>query len=122
VAPSCNHCCRGTAISITHSECVLLTLVCSMQCACAVLSSAACPAVHYFSHYRTNGKIFEKKLLNTQCVFCFSLRLLPETFLILRTERDKIINVYWSSCKLLATLVRFYSNLISRVRFSKNPQ
>jgi len=44
-----------------------------------------------FPHYLTNYTIFEKKSLNTKCVFWFSLQLLSETFLILRrTERDII--------------------------------
>ena len=38
------------AISIRHSECVLVALVTqhAMQCACALLSSLAGPALHYF--------------------------------------------------------------------------
>ena len=32
-----------------------------MQCACVILSSAACPALQYFSHYLLIGTIFEKK-------------------------------------------------------------
>ena len=48
---------------------------------------------YIFPHYLTNGTIFGegKKLLNTTCVFWFSLQLLTETFLILRRiERDMI--------------------------------
>jgi len=57
-------------------------------------------------------------LLNLECVFCFSLQRLSETFLIIRkrTERDMIKNVYWSSCKV----VRFYRKLNFVDRFSKN--
>ena len=56
----------------------------------------------FFPHYLINGTIFEKKLLNTRCVFWFSLQLLSETFLILRrSKRDMIKNVYRSSCKVL---------------------
>jgi len=44
------------------------------------------------SHKRDD---FRKKLLNTKCVFWFSLQLLSEIFLILRrSERDMIKNVY----------------------------
>ena len=58
-------------------------------------------------HCLINDKIFEKKkLLNIKCVF-FSLQLLPETFLILRTERDMIKNVHWSSRVVPVNLVRF---------------
>jgi hypothetical protein len=44
-----------------------------------------------FPRYLINGTIFGKKLFNTKCVFQISLKLLSETFLILRrTERDII--------------------------------
>jgi len=67
-----------------------------MQCACAILSSVAYPILQYF----------RKTFLNTECVFLFSLKLLSETFLILRTERD-IKNAYKSSRKVSAILARF---------------
>jgi hypothetical protein len=56
----------------------------------------------FFPHYLIKGTIFEKKvLLKTKCQVWLSLQLLSETFLILRrNERDMIINVYWSSCKV----------------------
>jgi len=47
------------------------------------------PLYHIFPHYLINDTIFEKKLLNTKCVFWFSVQLLSETFFILRrNERD----------------------------------
>ena len=56
------------------------------------------------SHKRQN---FQKKLLNTKCVFWFSLKHLSAIFLILRrNERDKIENVYWSSCQVPVIVVR----------------
>jgi len=40
---------------------VFVTLGISMQCACAILSTVACLAVLYFTHYVINSTIFEKK-------------------------------------------------------------
>jgi len=44
-------------------------------------------------------------LEHKMCVF--SLQLLSETFLILRTERDMMKNVYRFACKVPVVLVRF---------------
>ena len=72
-------------------------------------------------HYLIKDTIFgrrrrrrkKKKLLNTKCVFWFSLKLLSETFLIRRgTERDMIINVYWSSCKVMELKVKWITDEI----------
>jgi hypothetical protein len=70
------------------------------------------PLYNIFPHYLINGTIFEKKkLLNTKCVFWFSLHILSETFLSLwSTERD-IINVLLSSSKVPVILVRLNTKL-----------
>ena len=48
--------------------------------------------------------LMNNPVLNTKCVFWFSLQILSVTFLILRrTERDMIKHVYWSSCKVLSS-------------------
>jgi hypothetical protein len=66
-----------------------------MQSECAILSSVACPALQYIftlSHKRHDlggGGVFERKM----CVLV-SLQLLSESFLILRSDRDMIKNVY----------------------------
>jgi len=74
--------------------------VCSLSCPACNAHAPYChlwPVWIYniFRHYLINGTIFEKKLLNTKCVFWFSLQLLSETFLILRgIERDVIKRMY----------------------------
>jgi hypothetical protein len=50
-------------------------------------------------------------LLNTKCVFWFSLQILPEIFLILRrTERVKIKNINWSARKKVSVVCFFLGN------------
>ena len=65
--------------------------------------------LHLIFRHFINGVIFgKKKLLNIKCVFRFSLQLLFETFLVLRiNQRDIIINVKTSSCKVPVILVGF---------------
>jgi hypothetical protein len=83
---------------------------CHMQSACAVLYCHLWPVwlYHIFLHYLINGTIFRKMLLNIKCVFLFPLQLLSEIFLILRRiQRDVIINVHTSSCKVPLLLSDF---------------
>ena len=49
------------------------------------------------------------ELQNIKCLFWFSLELSSETFIILRNERDMIINVrvHWCSCNVPAFLSDF---------------
>ena len=55
-----------------------------------------------------NRKIKKKIVLNMNCVFRHSLRILSEIFLILgRNERDVIKSVYCYSRIVLAILARF---------------
>jgi hypothetical protein len=93
-ARSCNHCCRGKAISIAYSECVFVALI--IQHAMRMLDNA--PAVQYFSTLSHKRHIYEKeRLLKVKCVFQFFLQLLSEICLILRrNDRYVIKNVYYS--------------------------
>jgi hypothetical protein len=79
-----------------------------MRC---IVSSVICgiygSAMHLFPHYLTNYTVSRLKLLSTKCVFCFSLQLLPETFLALRRiQQVTVINVHCSSCKVPGILRR----------------
>ena len=116
-----NHCCSGKTISVICCQCVSVAIV--MQHAMRMRHTVVCGlprSTIFFPHYLINGTIFEKKLLNTKCVFWFSLQLLYVTFLILRrTERDMIKTVYRSSCKVPCIIARFEYSFIYFDRFSK---
>jgi hypothetical protein len=68
-----------------------------MQCACAMLSSVACPAIQYFWKLFHKRHDFREKKMNIKCVLRFSLQLLSETFPILRRiQRDMMRHAYCS--------------------------
>ena len=100
-------------LSIIYYECVYLYFCLrypawnALAPYCHLLPARLC---NILSHYLINGEIFlgkKKPLLNIKCMFQFSQQFLSETFLILRrTERDIIINVYGSSCRVPVILVR----------------
>jgi hypothetical protein len=120
-----NHCCRGKAISITYSECVSVALVIqhAKRMRRIILSSVACLALPYFSTLSHKRHDFRKKFLNTKCVFWFFLQPLSQTFLILRRiQRDIIIKVHRSSCKVPVIIVRFKWNFNFLDTLSKNTQ
>ena len=65
----------------------------------------------------------EKRYWTQNVWFSFSLKFWSQTFLILRrSERNIIINVRTSPCKVLIFLVRLHLNLNFFDRFSKNDQ
>jgi len=76
-----------------------------MQCACAILSSVACPAPPYFFRIISQrarfsvveGGVIEHKMC--VLIFCTSF-FFSKTFLIMRRiERDMTTNVYRSACE-----------------------
>jgi hypothetical protein len=68
----------------------------------------------FFAYCIIKGKIWGKTLLNIKCVLWFSLQILSETFLILRTiQRDIIINeTNQSSRRIFEKFwnIKFHSN------------
>jgi hypothetical protein len=82
----------------------------STQSACAVLYCHLWPVwlYHIFAHYLINGTIFGKKLLNIKRVFGFSLQFFVWNIShSKKIQRDIIINVRRSSCKVPVILVGF---------------
>ena len=59
-----------------------------MPCACAILSSVACPALQHFS--TLFHKMNDYKILDMKLCCDFSLQLLSSTFLILRRIQGDI--------------------------------
>ena len=71
--------------SITQCQCVFVALGIHHAMRMHHILSVSCPALQHFptlSHKRNDFREKEK-LLNTKCVFRFSLQLLSESFLIL---------------------------------------
>jgi hypothetical protein len=73
-----------------------------------ILSSVACLTPRYFPTLSHKWHDFRKMFLNTKLVFWFCLQILPEIFVILRRiQKDSVINVKTSSCKVPVIFVRF---------------
>jgi hypothetical protein len=79
-----------------------------MQCARAILSSVACPALQYFSALSHKRHDFLKNVIEHKMRVLIFSTTLSEIFLILRrTERDLIKSVYLFSRNEPDILVRF---------------
>ena len=88
------------------------------------LSSVASLVLSYFSTFSHKQHDFRwGESLDIKGVFSMSVQLLSQTFLILRMiQRDIIISVHWSSCRVPVIFVRFPSNLRFLNTLSKYPQ
>jgi len=78
----------------TTWECVFVALVVQHEMCMRHIVIYGLPYCTAFFHIISNNTIFKKELLNTKCIFWFSVQPLSETFLILRrNEWDTIKNV-----------------------------
>jgi len=88
--------------------CVVLVIQHAGRMRRTVLPSVSSLALPYFFHIVSKTvRFFGNELLNIRCVFLFSLQILLETFLILRTIKRDDINVHTSSRKAPVILARF---------------
>ena len=105
-----------------YSECASVTLVIqhAKRMRRIILLSVACLAVLNFFTLSHKRHDFLKKLLNIKCVFWFCLQLLSEKFLIVRRiQRDIIINLHKSSCKVTLLLSDLMKTRIFSIDFTK---
>jgi hypothetical protein len=77
-----NHCCRGKVISITYCVFVALVMQHAKRMRHITLSAVAFPAVLRFTTLSHKRHVFlkKKRLLDTKCVFRFSLQLCLKHF------------------------------------------
>ena len=131
MACSCNYCCSGKAVNITHCECVCVCVSVSVCNLSYTERNAHAPYGHLwrvrlhkvFPRCLTNDTIFERKFLGIKCRFRFSLQIWSETFLTVR-ELSKIRSkVYIGLCvKYPLFSSDFNETLVFSKYLRKNPQ
>ena len=110
-----DHLCRGKAITITYSECLLQTYVSSMQSARTISSSVACMALQYISILSDKRGDFSVKRISNKkkCVLVFSTTWSKTLTILRRINRDNAIKVHWSQRKVNLIIVGFLTKLES---------
>jgi hypothetical protein len=108
-------------LRITYSECVSVILGIQHATRMLVLYCHMWPVQlhNILPHYLTNGTIFGKKDIELKMRVLFDIKVLPETFLIVRRIQLYIINVYWCSCKVQLLLLYFKETCIFSTDFQK---
>jgi hypothetical protein len=87
------------AIRITYCGCVFVAL--GIPTSYYIVICSLPGSTIFFPHYLKNGKIFRKKkgIEHNMC-FDFLYEFCLKHFSFYETERDVLINVYWSSCQV----------------------
>ena len=91
-----------------------------MECACAMFSSVACPALQYFPTLSHKRQVFRRKKCYwtyIQCVILFSLENLSETFFIPRIKRHMIKNY---SCPI-SMKTELTGQIFEKYSYHENP-
>jgi hypothetical protein len=66
---SCNHCCSGKGITISHSKCVFVALGIQHEMrVCNIVICGLSGSLKFFSRYLIKRSVFEK-ILKIKCVF-----------------------------------------------------
>jgi hypothetical protein len=98
---------------------------CTAHLFCAALYCYMWPVWlhHIFTNYLINGEIFGNILLNTNCVFWFSLQLLSVTFVILKADshracRAHAVSLQWLAAKGLECVFPIWFTQCGRVWFT----
>ena len=124
---SCNHSCRGKAISIIYSECVFVALVIQLakRMRRIILTSVACPALPHFCTLSHKWHDFRgKKLFNIKCVcvdFHYNIHLkdfsFSEEFIDILSQIPVIFVRFSWNYDFLYTFSKIFSN----TKFHENP-
>jgi hypothetical protein len=96
-----------------------------MKWACAICHLLTVRFYNIFSRFLINGTIFEKKIIELKtCVLIFSKIVYGLFDILSKICRDKMVNVYWSSCEVTVIFVRFQfsGNIFEKFsNVTKNP-
>ena len=97
----CNHCCRVKAVGITYYKCVFVALGIQHAMRMSLIFIHGLSGSTVFSTLSYKQKDFRENVIEPKMYVSTFCTTFVETFLILsRTERDMIINVYLSLCKV----------------------
>ena len=99
----------GQAKSITHEYVFVALVIQHAKRMCQILSSRVSSTnLQYFSTLSHEPHDFRKKVIKLKlCILIFSTATAETIFIFKRIQRDTLINVQRSSCKVHAVIVGF---------------